>query len=111
MKKQVKEKYLEFFKNKYVLTFLGFLIWISFFDRNDFITTHSYRSKLKALENEKLYYEQEIEKNKTALHDLMTNQQNLEKYGREHYFMKKDNEDIFVIIRDSSAIKKADKNS
>ena len=97
------EHLLPYLKNKYVLTSLGFLIWISFFDRNDFITTNSYHSKLKALQKEKLYYEEEIEKNKVALNDLMTNRENLEKYGRENYFMKKDNEEIFVIVKKKAA--------
>lgn len=93
------ERWLPYLKNKYVLTSVGFLFWLSFFDRNDFITTGAYRKKLNALEKEKKYYEEEIEKNKSALNDLMTNRENLEKYGRENYFMKKDNEEIFVIIR------------
>jgi cell division protein FtsB len=92
------EVLLPYLKNKYVIASVAFLVWISFFDRNDFITTHSYQSKLEALQKEKRYYEEEIGKNKTELNDLMTNRDNLEKYGRENYFMKKDNEEIFVII-------------
>ena len=92
------ENLLPYLKNKFVLTFIGFLIWLSFFDRNDFITTTSYRKKLTELKNEKEYYEVEILKNKAYLNDLQTNRENLEKYGREKYFMKRDNEDVFVIV-------------
>jgi cell division protein DivIC len=101
MKKQMKwfEKYaLPWMKNKYVLTFLGFLIWLSFFDKNDFITTSNYRHKLHELQKQKAYYEEEIRNNRAYLTDLMTNRRSLEKFGREKYFMKKDNEDVFVIV-------------
>lgn len=97
------EKVVPVLKNKYVFTGLAFLIWLSFFDRNDFITTNSYRKKLKALEKDKLYYEEEIRIKNAELNDLMTNRKNLEKYAREKYYMKKDNEDIFVIIGNGSS--------
>lgn len=105
------EKYIPYVKNKYFLTAFGFLIWLSFFDRNDFITTSSYRNKCHSLQKEKKYYESEIEKNKAALHDLMTNRFNLEKYGRENYYMKKDNEEIFVIIKEKTAKEKKEKTN
>jgi cell division protein FtsB len=92
------QKYLPIIKNKYLLTFLGFIIWLTFFDRNDFITTASYRHKLSELKAEKAHYEEEILKYNTSLNELMTDRENLEKYGREQYYMKKDNEDIFVIV-------------
>ncbi|MFN8142800.1 MAG: septum formation initiator family protein [Bacteroidia bacterium] len=98
-------KYIPYIRNKYTLTFLGFLIWLSFFDRNDFITTMSYRQKLSELKNEKEYYEEEILKNKAYLNDLQTNRENLEKFGREKYFMKRDNEDVFVILDKRKKVK------
>jgi cell division protein FtsB len=79
---------------------MGFVVWLSFFDRNDFITTWSYRQKLEQLRTEKAYYEEEIRKNEASLHDLMTNHANLEKYAREEYFMKKENEELFVIVQE-----------
>ena len=95
------KKILPHLKNKFILTFLGFFIWLSFFDRNDFITTWSYHNKLESLKSEKAYYESEVIRYTEDLNNLMTNSANLEKYAREKYFMKKDNEDIFVIIDES----------
>ena len=92
------KKLLPYFKNKFVLTFLGFFIWLSFFDRNDFITTWSYHNKLESLKYEKAYYESEVIRYTEDLNNLMTNRANMEIYAREKYYMKKDNEDIFVII-------------
>ena len=96
----ISNKYLTYLKNKYILTFLGALIWLSFFDRNDFITTWSYHNKLKSLQNEESYYEEEIQKYNADLKNLMTNHANMEKYAREKYYMKKDNEDVYVIVDD-----------
>ena len=91
-------KAMPYFNNRYFLTFFGFLIWLSFFDRNDFITTWSYSQKLKTIQKEKIHYEEGIIRYKSDLKDLQTNKDNLEKYAREKYFMKKENEDVFLIV-------------
>ena len=85
-------------KNKYVLTALGFTIWILFFDARDFITSH-FREKeeLRKLEASKKYYEQQIAATREELDQLKSNPAILEKYAREKYRMKKDNEDLFLI--------------
>lgn len=90
-------RYLPYLKNKYLLTFLGFLVWLSFFDRNDFITTWNYHRKLVSLRNERAYYEKEVAKYDQDL-QLRCNMKALEKYARERYLMKRDNEDVFVIM-------------
>lgn len=105
MKKKKEPAILKFLarcKNKYVLTLLGFIVWLSFFDRNDFITTLSYRNQLSKLKSEKAFYENEIIRNKAYLIDLRTNRENLERFARERYFMKKDNEEVFVILSPKS---------
>jgi cell division protein FtsB len=56
------------------------------------------RQKLRSLETEKKYYINEIAQNKKDLLELRTNPANLEKFAREKYLMKKENEDIFVIV-------------
>ncbi|HLG34015.1 MAG TPA: septum formation initiator family protein [Bacteroidia bacterium] len=94
------KRLLPHLKDKYVLATLIFLVWLTFFDRNDFFAQHTYSSKLKELETEKQYYIDEIQKNKTALASLMGNKKNLEKFAREKYLMKKDNEDIFLVVRE-----------
>ena len=89
-----------FFKNKYILTFLAFLVWIAFFDRNDFYSQYTYRQKLKKLQADKQYYLDEIAKDDADLKKLTTDPKNLEKFAREKYLMKKDNEDIFVVVKE-----------
>lgn len=85
-------------KNKYFVAGLLFLVWMAFFDRNDFYTRYSYHKELSKLEEEREYYLNEIELTKRKQHELMSNPSNLEKFAREEYLMKKENEDIFLIL-------------
>ena len=85
-------------KNKYVLTAIGFCIWMLFFDDRDFITTHfRHPEELKKLEQSKKYYQQQIADTRTELDKLKTNPGLIEKYAREKYLMKRDNEDVFLV--------------
>ncbi len=85
------------FRNFYFITGFSFLVWMIFIDSNDLISRYKMGSKLRALENEKAYYEEkivEVEKDRT---ELMTNKELLEKFAREKYLMKKESEDVFII--------------
>jgi cell division protein DivIC len=85
-------------RNKYLLTAAGFLIWIMFIDDRDFITTHfRHAQELKKLEQSKKYYENQIAVTQKELDQLKSNPGFLEKYAREKYLMKRDNEDLFLI--------------
>lgn len=81
-------------------------MWMLFFDQRDIFYVREQKQKLKELENKKNYYRQEIEKAKKDLTDLQNNPAALEKFAREHYMMKKDGEDIFVIDAPADSIKK-----
>jgi cell division protein DivIC len=85
-------------KSKYLLTAAGFTVWILFFDARDFITSHfRERGELMKLEKSKKYYQQQIAVTKQELDQLRSNPALMEKYAREKYLMKKDNEDLFLI--------------
>ena len=77
---------------------MAFVVWISFFDRNDLLTQYKLRSQLNKLNEEKAFFINEIKKDSEELIELKTNPKTLEKFGREKYLMKKDNEEIFVVI-------------
>jgi cell division protein FtsB len=96
--KLIPDTWKPYIYNRYFLTLIGFAVWMTFFDRNDFILQHTYREKLNALRKETEYYNKEIEKNKATITELFTNSKNLERYARERYFMKRDNEDVFVFV-------------
>ena len=86
------------FKNKYVLTLIALLVWVIFFDKNDFSSQYKIRKDVKQLEEEKRYFIKEIAEIKDDLKELTSNPKTLEKFAREKYLMKRDNEDIFVIV-------------
>ena len=83
-------------KNKYVLTIVVFVVWIAFFDQNNFFTQYDFIKELNSLEKDKAFFIEELGNTRQELNDLTTNPITLEKFAREKYFMKKDNEEIFV---------------
>lgn len=83
-------------KNKYSITVLVFIVWVGFFDQNNFFTQYDFIQELNSLEKDKAYFIEELKQTKQELNDLTTNPVTLEKFAREKYFMKKDNEEIFV---------------
>ena len=87
-------------KNKYVLTITIFAVWILVFDQNNLVDRMKMSSEIRQLEADREYYLEEIEKDSARLHELTTDRDNLEKYAREQFFMKKPNEDVFVIVEE-----------
>ena len=87
-------------RNRYVIAFLAFLIWISFFDQNNLLERHELSQRIKELERQKIHYQQEIINNKKKMEELQSNPENLEKFAREQYLMKKPDETIFVVIEE-----------
>ncbi len=102
--------YISLFKNKYFVSALVFVVWISFVDRNDLFTQYGRKQELKKLETSKNYYQAEIASTKKELQDLTNNSTVLEKIAREKFFLKRPNEDVFI-IEDSSASKKSSLSS
>lgn len=92
------KKFLPILKNKYFLTGVFFIVWIGFFDSNRLISVYRYRTELRDVRKERKYYIDQIENNKEQLHLFQTNRNALEKFAREQYLMKKDNEDVFLIV-------------
>jgi len=88
--------------NRYFMAFAAFLVWVVFIDTSSLISQYSGNRKLFELKREKRYYQQEIRKTKAELSDLFSDEQSLEKFAREHYFMKKDSEDVWIVM-DTSA--------
>ncbi len=91
----------KYINNKYFYTGLLFLIWWIFFDQESLIVQYELARVRIGLEKQKDYYNNEIEKDEASINTLQNDTVFLEKYAREKYFMKKDNEDVFVIVRDS----------
>jgi cell division protein DivIC len=84
-------------KNKYFVTALGFLVWITFFDERDLLTNLRHRSELKSLEKSRDQYAKDIAETRKELEQLQKDPAMVEKYAREKYRMKRDDEDIFIV--------------
>ena len=88
-------------RNKYVLTIAVFTIWMLFFDQNNAVDRMRMGSEIRQLEDDREYYLEQIQKDSARLSELTTNKENLEKYAREQFLMKKSNEDVFVVIEEA----------
>ena len=84
-------------KNKYFLSVSAFIVWILFFDPRDVFTQMEHHRELKELQVSKAWYQKEIAKESIETEQLKTNPATIEKYARENYLMKRDNEDIFIV--------------
>jgi cell division protein DivIC len=86
------------FTNKYVVAILVFVTWMLFFDSNNFISQFKKRSDLNRMLKKRTYYLDEIKTNERLTNDLKTSAAALERYAREEFLMKRENEDVFLII-------------
>lgn len=84
-------------RNKYFLAITFFVVWMLFIDVKDLITDFNRWAKLKELQKNERHLAQQIRETRNELNLLKTNAQTIEKYAREKYMMKKDNEDLFII--------------
>jgi cell division protein DivIC len=84
-------------RNKYFLTAVVFAAWLLFFDDRDIVTQFRHTRELHQLQTSRDYYLQEIQNTSAELHKLKSDPATLEKYAREKYRMKKDEEDLFII--------------
>lgn len=84
-------------KSKYLIATVVFAAIMLFFDKNDFFTKMSRDKELRNLQQSKEYYTQEIKKLDEIRSNLTNDPRTIEKYAREKYLMKRDNEDLYII--------------
>jgi cell division protein FtsB len=94
------KRLLYLFRNKYFIVTVFFGVWMVFFDKNDLFSQYQYHHQLSKLKQERDFYQKETAKVNKDLDELTSNKEKLEKFAREKYLMKKDNEDVFVIVND-----------
>ena len=95
--KEFYEKIPEIFKNKYFIVGFLFIIWISFLDENNLVSLNQQMNTLEEKQETIDSLENEISQMKEKLERLNNNQKELEKFARENFLMKKENEDIILI--------------
>ncbi|MCH6198175.1 septum formation initiator family protein [Aquiflexum sp. LQ15W] len=94
------KKYLKYTKNFYFLFTLFFIVWMVFIDSNDILTQFKLRSKIKELEKQKEFYQDRKAKILADREELMSNYELLEKFARERYLMKRESEDLYVVVEE-----------
>jgi cell division protein FtsB len=75
-------------------------VYLLIFDQYNFRAQYRLLSELNQLKQEKQFYKEELAKDSLTYYTLFDNQENLEKFARERFKMKKSNEDIFLIVRE-----------
>ena len=94
-----------FLKNKYFLCLAAFCVIMLFLDKNDFFTQNGRLKELRELQQSKKYYSTRIAAERKELEALKTNPAALEKFAREKYLMKRDNEELFLVPENSDKTK------
>ena len=89
---------LRLIRNKFVFTTLIVIVWMIFFDQNSIIDRVSLTRGIRNLKQEKEHLISEINKNKEKINELQSGSENVEKFAREEYLMKKTDEDLYIII-------------
>ncbi|WP_026914811.1 FtsB family cell division protein [Christiangramia portivictoriae] len=95
-----KKRWFRFISNKYVLISIIFIGWMFFLDTNSWFIHHELDVEIEELQRNKSYYQEEIAKDKAIIEDLQDSVQ-LERFARQKYYMKRPNEDIYIIEYDT----------
>jgi len=103
--KKEKKTWLKIVSNKYLLISLVFGVWMLFLDNYSLMDQRTLDQQINELQDNKKYYQDEIRKDKENI-KLLKNDDQIEKYAREKYYMKKENEDIYIIEYEGDTIKK-----
>ncbi len=93
-------KVFKILTNIFVLIFIPFLIWMLFFDENSYLVHRKFNSEIKDLESTVSFYKTKIAEDKATIMKLNDSLQ-LERFAREQYLMKKENEEIYIIEFDT----------
>jgi len=93
-------KWKNIYKNKYLIALVLFILIILFFDDNNLIERFSLLNDKQELESQIDFYDKEIQESNRKYKELTKDSKLLEKFAREEYFMKKDREDIYIIVEE-----------
>ena len=95
-KKIKNSKFFKIVSNLYILISVVFFIWIFFIDSNSILVNIKLNKEISELKERKDILENQIQMDKKIISNLQ-NLDSLEKYARQKLYMKKDNEEIFII--------------
>jgi hypothetical protein len=86
-------------RNIYFIALVLFAIWMVFIDDNNLVSQYRRHHELSVLNSKKKFYLDQIAQTQKEYNELTSNPETQEKFAREHYWMKRDNEDVFVIVQ------------
>jgi cell division protein FtsB len=95
-----KINFIKLLLNKYVVVFVIFVLYLTFFDDHNLISRFQRNTEISKLENDLNFYKSEIQADRDEIYKLLNDSSYLEKYARENYYMRKSDEDVFI-FRDS----------
>lgn len=100
------KKLVKIVASKYFIVAACFALWLAFFDQNDWMTLRQRRQELNTVKDNIAYLQGEIKQMSSEKRALvadvngnLNDPATLERYARENYRMKHDNEDVYVIER------------
>ena len=96
-----KKKWFSMITNMYILVLTFFVIWMGIFDTNSLLIHLELKKDIKNLEEQQQYLREEITKDKKIIKKL-SDEKGLEKFAREEYYLKKKNEEIYLIEYEDS---------
>lgn len=88
----------------YLILSIIFIIWMLFFDTNSYLTHKELNNEISKIKHEKEYYKSKLDSENIQYKNLKNNKEAREKYARENYFFKKNNEDIFIMVTKDDTI-------
>ena len=95
------QTWFKIISNTYVLILLFFIVWMVFFDTNSLLIHRELDQEIKGLEDNKEFYRSETDKDKEFI-KKMEDSSEMERFAREKYYLKKENEDIYIIENEDS---------
>ena len=93
-------KFVKFSTNRYMLIFIAFSVWMLFFDENSYLVHREFNTEIEELQTAIEFYKKRIQEDKATINKLQDSLQ-IERFAREKYLMKKENEDIYLIEFDT----------
>lgn len=103
-----KKKWFSLLTNVYILVLTVFVIWMLFFDTNSLLIHLELKKEINKLEKQQEFLKEEIANDKIIL-ERLSDPEELEKFARENYYLKKKNEEIYLIeYEDSLKLKPKD---
>ncbi len=100
LKELFSNKYFRFFTNRYLVVGVFFVIWMIFLDANSYFIHRELNKEIDKLEEKKQFFSKEIDNDKKEIREFKDSEK-LEEYARDKFFMKRENEDIFIIENDT----------